>query len=190
MTNGIAEVLPVQPFPIRVMNTSHHERRIQKGMVLGHALPHHTGIVSLVYDSAGDDTADEQGESPTLSRDDEQYALMQNPPPLPHRPDVDGELWVGDFDLNHLTPHERERVFQLLGKHRSMWDGRLGHVHSTSHRIDLLPGAKPVHAQNYSAGARAREAESSEAQQMLKSCVIEPDTSEWASPVVLVPKPD
>jgi hypothetical protein len=107
---------------------------------------------------------------------------MKNPTPLPHRPDVDGESWVGDFDLNHLTLHERERVFQLLGKHRSMWDGRLGHVHSTSHRIDLLPGANPVHTQPYRAGARAREAESSEAQRMLKSGVIEPATSEWTSP--------
>jgi Reverse transcriptase (RNA-dependent DNA polymerase)/RNase H-like domain found in reverse transcriptase len=71
-----------------------------------------------------------------------------------------------------------------------MWDGRLGHVHSTSHRIDLLTGAKPVHAKPYRAGVRAREAESSEVQRMLKSGVIEPATSGWASPVVLVPKPD
>jgi hypothetical protein len=87
---------------------------------------------------------------------------MQNPPPLPDLPDVYGELWRGDVYLNNLTSHERERVFQLLGKHRSMWDGRLDHVHSTSDRIDLYPGAKPVHAQPYRAGARSREAESSE----------------------------
>jgi hypothetical protein len=71
-----------------------------------------------------------------------------------------------------------------------MWDGRLGHVQTTSHRIELMPGATPVHSQPYRAGARAREAESSEVQRMLKSKVIEPTTSEWASPVVLVPKPD
>jgi Reverse transcriptase (RNA-dependent DNA polymerase) len=53
-----------------------------------------------------------------------------------------------------------------------------------------VPGATPVHSQPYRAGSRAREAESSEVQRMLKPKVIEPTTSEWASPVVLVPKPD
>ena len=71
-----------------------------------------------------------------------------------------------------------------------MWDGRLGHAHATSHRIDLIPGAKPVHVPPYRAGARAREAESTEVQRMLKAGVIEPANSEWESPVVLVPKPD
>jgi hypothetical protein len=81
MANGIAEVLPLQPFSIRVMSTSHRERRIQKGMILGQALPHSTGIVSLVDDAPADDTANEQGASPPLKRDAEQYAMTQNPPP-------------------------------------------------------------------------------------------------------------
>jgi hypothetical protein len=80
--------------------------------------------------------------------------------------------------------------YKMLGKHRLMWDGRLGHVETTSHRIWLVPGATPVHSHPYRAGARARESESSEVQRMLKSGVIEPTTSEWASPVVLVPKTD
>jgi hypothetical protein len=74
------------------MNTSNRERRVQKGMILGHALLHPTGIVSLVNDAPGDDTAYEQGASPPLHLEAEQYALMQNPPPLPDRPDVDGDL--------------------------------------------------------------------------------------------------
>jgi hypothetical protein len=117
MANGIAEVLPLQPFPIRVMNTSHRERRIQKGIVFVHALPHRTGVFSLVDDAPGDDISNEKGASPPLNRDAEHYALMKNPPPLPDRPDVVGDLWRGDVDLNHLTPHERERAFQILGKH-------------------------------------------------------------------------
>ena len=71
-----------------------------------------------------------------------------------------------------------------------MWDGRLGQFHSTSHRIQLVLGAKPVHCQPYRAGTRARELESTEIQRMLKARVIEPATSEWESPIVLVPKPD
>jgi hypothetical protein len=71
-----------------------------------------------------------------------------------------------------------------------MWDVHLGHVHSTSHMIDLFPGAKPIHAQPYRAGPRAREAESAEVQRMLKARVIEPVNSDWASPFVLLQKPD
>jgi hypothetical protein len=92
--------------------------------------------------------------------------------------------------LAHLLPQQRETVLQLLAKHRKMWDGRLGRVDATTHRIDLVPGAKPVHSQPYRAGPSARVAESAEVQRMLKAGVIEPASSEWASPVVLVPKPD
>jgi hypothetical protein len=71
-----------------------------------------------------------------------------------------------------------------------MWDGRLGRVNATTHRIDLVPGAKPVHYQLVRAGTHAREAESAEVQRILKAGVIESASSEWASPVVLAPKPD
>jgi hypothetical protein len=67
---------------------------------------------------------------------------------------------------------------------------RLGHAHTTHHRIELTPGAKPVHSHPYRAGPRARGVEAAEVQRMLKAGVIEPSTTEWASPVVLVPKPD
>jgi hypothetical protein len=40
MANGVAEILPTQSFTVRVVNTSMKIRRLPKGMVLGHALPH------------------------------------------------------------------------------------------------------------------------------------------------------
>jgi Retroviral aspartyl protease len=159
----LADILPLQPFPIKVLNTSTRDRVIPKGMLLGHALPHPKGIIALT---------------------------SEEPPPVTERPDVDGELWKEELELAHLLPQQRETVFQLLSKYRKMWDGRLGRVNSTTHRIDLVPGAKPVHSQPYPAGHSAREAESAEVQRILKAGVIEPASSEWASPVVLVPKPD
>ena len=161
-------------------------------MILGHALPHPTGIIALADDEGSGGTyrkMSEEGPSPS-PEDVAWFSLRQDPPPVPDRPDVEGEIWKEDLDLAHLTPQERKNVYQMLGTHRSMWDGRLGHVQTTSHRIELVPDARPVHAQPYRAGSRAREAESSEVQRMLKAGFIEPTASEWASPVVLVPKPD
>lgn len=37
----------------------------------------------------------------------------------------------------------------LLGKHGHLWSGKLEHIHATTHRIDLIIGAK--------CGANARE---------------------------------
>jgi hypothetical protein len=189
MANGVAEVLPLQPFPIRVLNTSPRERTLPKGMILGHALPHPKGIVALAEEVRH---LGHLREPPGLPCLDGHADLSASPPaakeseyPLPDRPDVDGELWKEEVDLAHLLPHERERVLRSLAKHRSMWDGRLGHVHTATHRIDLTPGAKPVHAQPYRAGPRAREAEAAEVQRMLEAGVIETASSEWASPVVL-----
>jgi hypothetical protein len=209
MANGVADILPQQPFTVRVINTSIRERTLPKGMVLGHALPHPQKIVALVDDYEMPDHGGMPGTSSRLESskgsqkqapgEDEKdivptvadtRAFGSDPPPLPDRPEAEERLGRESVDLDHLSPSERTAVLDLLEKHRSMWDGRLGHAHTTSHRIELTPGAKPVHCQPYRAGSRAREAESAEIQRMLKAGVIEPATAEWASPVVLVPKSD
>jgi hypothetical protein len=50
LANGIADVRPQVPFKVRVINTSHQERILEKGMALGVALPHPEQIVSLASD--------------------------------------------------------------------------------------------------------------------------------------------
>jgi hypothetical protein len=47
MANGVAEILPMQPFPVRLINSSDRERKLPKGMIVGHALPHPLGIVAI-----------------------------------------------------------------------------------------------------------------------------------------------
>ena len=98
--------------------------------------------------------------------------------------------WKEEVDLAHLSADEREAVLRMLEPHRKMWDGRLGTVAATTHRIAVTPGSKPVHCQPYRAGSRARVAEKQEIDRMIEQKVIEPATCEWASPIVLVPKPD
>jgi hypothetical protein len=108
MANGVAEILPNQPFPIRVVNASMKIRRLPKGMVLGHALPHPTAMAALIEDpkvvklpgisttppsgALKDFTAGDNGqgreELPPM-----EYGLQGDPPPLPDRPDVEGDAW-------------------------------------------------------------------------------------------------
>ena len=71
-----------------------------------------------------------------------------------------------------------------------MWTGELGSVKVTEHRIKLKLDSKPVFSQPYRAGPKAREVEEKEVNKMLDADVIERAKTEWASPVVLVPKPD
>jgi hypothetical protein len=94
------------------------------------------------------------------------------------------------LDLAHLPPEERVEVLRTLEPHHRMWDGRLDTVAATTHRIEVVIDSKPVHAQPYRTKSRARVAEKTEIDRMLAQQVIEPATCEWASPIVLIPKPD
>ncbi len=71
-----------------------------------------------------------------------------------------------------------------------MWDGTLGTIKETTHRIEIKPGSKPVYTQPHRAGLKARAHEEEEINRMLSMGVIEPARSEWTSPIVLVPKSD
>jgi len=78
----------------------------------------------------------------------------------------------------------------LLQKHAPLWGGNLGLIRGVEHRIRLKSGAVPVRQHPYKAGPLAREREKAEVERMRSMGVIEPSTGEWASPFVMVPKPD
>jgi len=61
---------------------------------------------------------------------------------------------------------------------------------ATEHRIELKPESKPVRLSPFRMGPRTRDLIKTQVDRMLKLEVIEPSQSEWASPVVLIPKPD
>jgi hypothetical protein len=106
MANGVAGIWPNEHFTVRVVNTSMKIHRLPKGMVLGHALPHPTSMVALIADTDVVDVP-ETATTPPSSHDftfgDQEevrgklppmeYALERDPPPLPDRPNVEGEAW-------------------------------------------------------------------------------------------------
>jgi len=58
----------------------------------------------------------------------------------------------------------------------------------TVHRMEVQPGTKRIRQQPYAAGHHARDMIRDEVNRMLEAKVVRPSTSEWASPVVVVPK--
>jgi hypothetical protein len=85
MANGGAKFLPNQPFTIRVVNTSMKIRRLTKGMVLGHALPHPTAMVALIADSEvvgapGRSTTPPSGAPKDFTADDHGQGREELPP--------------------------------------------------------------------------------------------------------------
>ena len=79
----------------------------------------------------------------------------------------------------------------MLDQHKAMGTGQaLGVIKATQQGIDLNAGARPVRFAPRRAGHTAREAETAEIKRQLEADFIEPTSSEWGFPVVLVPKKD
>jgi hypothetical protein len=162
--NGLALVPTHVPFQVRVINFSKEQRLLKKNMVLVFALPHPTIIITLPYNAG-------------------QYAAPEGKTDLAHTDAMADVSWREEVALGHLSDRDREKILGILSKHRAMWDGHSGTFTATSHRIELVPDARPVHCQPYRVGPNARQAETTEMAKMLRSGVIKPATGEWASPV-------
>jgi len=94
-------------------------------------------------------------------------------------------------DLPDIDPTLHTRIRRMLDQHKAMWTGQaLGVIKATQHRIDLNAGARPVCLAPRRAGHTAREAETAEVKRQLEADFMEPTSSEWGFPVVLVPKKD
>ncbi len=100
------------------------------------------------------------------------------------------EDWRDAVLIDTKYEHYKEKLIEVLEPFQSMWDGRIGTVNITKHRIELEPGTKPVNQQPYRAGPRQRELELIEIRKILEQDIIEPATSEWAAPIVFAPKKD
>lgn len=108
------------------------------------------------------------------------------------RPKMDG---VGSNPMpkvawNVIPQALHTAVRDLLERYKGLWDGHLGRMDITPHRITLKEGAKPVRSQPYRTGLHHRDLIKDQVAKQSKLGVIEPSQAEWSFPVVLVPKPD
>jgi len=101
------------------------------------------------------------------------------------------EDWRDRIDLSHLEDEKfKKRVMDMLEKHAPVFEGKLGTIESTEHRIHLKPGTQPVRMQPYRAGPEKREKIREQIEYQLAAGVIEPAQTEWSTPVLLAPKKD
>jgi len=155
-----------QTWCVEVTHTGITSKRLPKGMVLGH-MSAYSGTVAAI------------------SRK-EWAALRPSPATAPDATDPVEEPHVHTLNVPEGF---RPQVFSLLEKHRAVWSGHLGSIKATEHRIQLKPGSTPVRINPERMGPRTRELIKVQVDRMFKLEVIEPSQSEWASPLVLIPKP-
>ena len=190
MSNGIANLQRNVPVAVKIANMSRATVTLAKNERVGCAVPAPVNILAIDF----------EGEPPGKSRDEGGEGLD----PVGSFPDgitpsTSDTFTVDDVELSHLNAEQGHRVREMLRPFADMWSGKLGNLSVTQsqqritirqQRIELKTGSTPVHAQPYRAGPKARQVEEEHVSKMLDAEVIEPANSEWASPVVLVPKPD
>ena len=188
--NGYAEAKGNRPFTIVVSNFSDQPRMLHKGMTIRYAIFIPTGVYCL---NDEDSWAFENVLNlPSVRKNSNPFRGGSDTGDVDSRPESKCSGWRDSVDLSHIDDESiRDGILSMHAKHEDMWrPDHLGEITATENRFDLAPGTKPIRQAPYRQGHRGRDVQAGEIAKMLEARVIEPATSEWASPVVLVPKKD
>lgn len=88
--------------------------------------------------------------------------------------------------LDNVPDDYHRTIRSILKKNSHIWDGHLGEIKATKHRIELIPGARPVRSAPYRQGLKGREFERKTVAKLLREGAIFLSESEYASTVVIV----
>ena len=210
LTNGFIDVQKDVSCTIRVANFSAHERTLAKNQVLRYAKPAPETIFkvdlpenvkpsasSAVYTSevATSDSEKPPGSEPleaSLSGSSFRNELLElpvpegvkarvkEPEPLPS---------LSEIDLSDLYKDTQRRLRHMISAYVDMWDGTLGEIEDARNHITPREAAKPSRINPYRAGTWGRAEIRKAITEMKEDGVIRDAKSEWASPVVVIPKP-
>ena len=200
--NGVIEMQPGRQTRILVSNFSDRTFNLYKGTTLAYAT-HSPIVIKEMPTEVGRELAHKILALPAEAMLSEEEALKEigkdcepivtaSPPQPTVGKEKESEDWKSHIKLDHIEDKSLiPRIMTMLSKHSPMWEGkRLGEIKATLHRIELEPGTKPIHQAPYRQGPHKRKETEKSISEMLEAGVIEPANSEWASPVVLAPKPD
>jgi transposase InsO family protein len=93
--------------------------------------------------------------------------------------------------LTHLSPTERKLIESICVKYADVFylDGdKLGTTNILSQSITVKPNTKPVYVKPYRLPTAMKPEISRQIKNMLDEDIIEPASSDWNSPILLVPK--
>jgi len=107
-------------------------------------------------------------------------------------PSFTGEKSSSGFPIDNekLTQLQQTELNTLLCEFGDIFQDTPGKTNMCTHHITLVPGSKPVASTPYRLHPEKAKLVEQEIDQMLKMGIITRSDSPWASPIVVVPKPD
>ena len=91
--------------------------------------------------------------------------------------------------LQHLSQLQRDEVVKLIQKYPNIFADKPGRTTAATHDIDV-GSARPIKLPPYRVHPSQVDQVKAELKKMQEMDIIEPATSEWCSPITLVPKKD
>ena len=92
--------------------------------------------------------------------------------------------------FQHLSPDQSSQLQELLNEHRDVCRDLPGTCSTAKHDIQLAPDTKPIRQQFYRISQEKLKLMKDEVVYLLSSGLATPSSSPWASPCILVPKPN
>ncbi|XP_076035252.1 uncharacterized protein LOC143021537 [Oratosquilla oratoria] len=98
-------------------------------------------------------------------------------------------LYDPSTKLGHLSNDQASDISSLLTDYSNIFSDHPHPCSAVEHDIETN-GARPIHQRPYRLNAFKKEYVREEVQRLQEVGIVEPSSSPWGSPVVLVPKPD
>ncbi|KAK3729695.1 hypothetical protein QZH41_004571 [Actinostola sp. cb2023] len=112
---------------------------------------------------------------------------------LPHEanvpPTYDKEDWRDVEISDELDDEQKQQIKEMLEEYSDVLSGTPNMTNAAIHQIDT-GDSTPIRGAPYKIPQKLEEEVNKEIEKMLALGIIRPSTSPWASPVVIVPKPD
>ena len=99
-------------------------------------------------------------------------------------------LDISKVKLNNLKADQMRIIKELLLNFSDLLTGQLGRTHLTTHTIKLTQGARPILIRPYRLSPAERQGEAKCIKEMLDKDIIEPTSSPWGFPNVIIRKKD
>lgn len=90
-----------------------------------------------------------------------------------------------------LNKEQQSKLYNLLNKHKTLFDGTLGKWKHTQHQIKLVEGAEPYHGKSYKIPQTYEATLKLEVDRLIKLQVLRKvNHSQWEAPCFIIPKKD